>query len=123
MMKRPTRMGWWLIGVAAWLGVTIGAVGLVPTLLPAAVLMAIAGISAGAVNTFGISWLQRRTEPAMQGRVMSLVMLASVGLVPISYAVSGAIAEVNPTALFLAAGGLMIVAAAAAAASRTVRSI
>ena len=83
----------------------------------------IAGISAGAVNTFGISWLQRRTEPAMQGRVMSLVMLASVGLVPISYAVSGAIAQVNPTALFLAAGGLMIVAAAAAAASRTVRSI
>lgn len=123
MMKRPARMGWWLIGVAAWLGVTIGAVGLVPTLLPAAVLMAIAGVSAGAVNTFGISWLQRRTEPAMQGRVMSLVMLASVGLVPITYAVSGAIAEVNPTALFLAAGGLMIASAAAAATSRTVRSI
>jgi MFS family permease len=123
MMKRPTRMGWWLIGVAAWLGVTIGAVGLVPTLLPAAILMAIAGISAGAVNTFGISWLQRRTEPAMQGRVMSLVMLASVGLVPISYAVSGAIAQINPTALFLAAGALMIAAAGAAAASRTVRSI
>ena len=123
MLKRPERMGWWLIGVCAWLGITIGAVGLIPTLAPAAVMMAIAGLSSGAVNTFGISWLQRRTEPSMQGRVMSLVMLASVGLLPLSYAVSGAVAEVNPTALFLAAGGLMVAAAAAAAASRTVRSI
>jgi MFS family permease len=123
MLKRPQRMGWLLIGVCTWLGVTVGAVGLVPTLAPAAVLMAIAGISAGVVNTFGISWLQRRTEPAMQGRVMSLVMLASVGMVPISYAVSGAIAQINPTALFLGAGALMLLAAAVSAASRTVRSI
>jgi hypothetical protein len=55
-------------------------------------LIGIVGLASGAVNTFGISWLQRRTEPAMQGRVMSLVMLASIGLVPISYALSGAIA-------------------------------
>src|SRR4029077_19360905 len=123
MVKRPQRMGWLLIGVCTWLGVTVGAGGLVITLAPAAVLMAIAGISAGVVNTFGISWLQRRTEPAMQGRVMSLVMLASVGLVPISYAVSGAIAQIDPPALFLAAGALMIAAAAAAAASRPVRSL
>jgi hypothetical protein len=123
MLKRPERMGGWLIGVCAWLGATIGAVGLTPTLVPAAVLMAIAGVSAGAVNTFGISWLQRRTEPGMQGRVMSLVMLASLGLVPVAYALSGAIAEVNPTALFLAAGGLMLATAGAAATSRTVRSI
>src|SRR4029077_2341024 len=74
LLKRPQRMGWLLIGVCTWLGVTVGAVGLVPPLAPAAALMAIAGISAGVINTFGISWLQRRTEPAMQGRVMSLVM-------------------------------------------------
>jgi hypothetical protein len=123
MVKRPERIGWWMVAVCAWLGATIGAVGLIPTLAPAAVVMAIGGISSGAVNTFGISWLQRRTDPAMQGRVMSLVMLASLGLVPISYALSGAIADVNPTALFLAAGGLMLATAAAAAASRTVRSI
>ncbi len=123
MVKRPERIGWWMVAVCAWLGATIGAVGLIPTLAPAALVLAIGGISSGAVNTFGISWLQRRTDPAMQGRVMSLVMLASLGLVPISYALSGAIADVNPTALFLAAGGLMLATAAAAAASRTVRSI
>jgi predicted MFS family arabinose efflux permease len=123
MVRRPERMGGWLVGVCAWLGVCVGAVGVIPSLLPAAVVLGIAGISTGLVNTFGISWLQRRTDPGMQGRVMSLVMLASVGLVPVAYALSGAIAEVNPTALFVAAGGLMLATAAAAAASRTVRSI
>jgi hypothetical protein len=123
MVKRPDRMGWWLVAVCAWLGVSIGAVGLIPTLVPAAVAMGIAGIATGAINTFGISWLQRRTDAAMQGRVMSLVMLASMGLVPLAYALSGAIADVNVTALFLAAGGLMLATAAASAASRTVRSI
>ncbi len=69
------------------------------------------------------SWLQRRTDPAMQGRVMSLVMMASIGLVPISLAASGALADVNPTVLFLIAGGLILLASAAAASSRTVRSL
>jgi Transmembrane secretion effector len=123
MVKRPERMGWILVGVCVWLGVTIGAVGLIPTLWPAALVMAIAGFSSGAVNTFGISWLQRRTNPAMQGRVMSLVMLASLGLVPVSYALSGAIADLNVTLLFVGAGVLMVAAGGAAAASRTVRSI
>jgi MFS family permease len=123
VVKRPDRMGWILVGVCVWLGVTIGAVGLIPTLWPAALVMAIAGFSSGAVNTFGISWLQRRTNPAMQGRVMSLVMLASLGLVPVSYALSGAIADLNVTLLFVGAGVLMVVAGVAAAASRTVRSI
>jgi MFS family permease len=123
MVKRPERMGWVMVAVCAWLGITIGAVGLIPTLPPATFVMAVAGLASGAVNTFGISWLQRRTTPAMQGRVMSLVMLASVGLVPISYALSGAIADLNATLLFVGAGVLMLVTAAVAAASRTVRTI
>jgi hypothetical protein len=59
----------------------------------------------------------------MQGRVMSLVMLASMGLAPVSYAVSGAIADFNPTLLFLIAGGMILACAAGTAASRTVRSL
>ncbi|MDQ6773318.1 MAG: MFS transporter [Candidatus Dormibacteraeota bacterium] len=123
MVRRQERMGWWLVAVCAWLGACVVAVGLIPTLLPAAITLGIGGVASGVINTFGISWLQRRTDPDMQGRVMSLVMLASMGLVPVAYALSGAIADVNPTVLFIAAGGLMLATAAAAAASRTVRSI
>jgi hypothetical protein len=119
----PRRFGWLIILLSAWLGIGIGAVGLVPSLLPAALLMGISGVGTGVVNTYGISWLQRRTDSAMQGRVMSLVMLASMGLTPVAYAVSGTIANVNPTLLFLIAGGLMLLCSAGAAASRSVRSL
>ena len=119
----PRRFGWLIILLSAWLGIGIGAVGLVPSLLPAALLMGLSGVGTGVVNTYGISWLQRRTDSAMQGRVMSLVMLASMGLTPVAYAVSGTIANVNPTLLFLIAGGLMLLCSAGAAASRSVRSL
>jgi MFS family permease len=119
----PTRFGWLLVLLCAWLGVGIGAVGLVPSLLPAAILMGVTGVGTGVVNTYGLSWLQRRTDPAMQGRVMSLVMLASMGLAPVAYAASGAIAQVNPTLLFVIAGGMSLLCAGGAAASRSVRSL
>jgi MFS family permease len=119
----PKRFGWLIVLLCAWLGIGMVAVGLVPSLVPAALLMAYSGVGTGVVNTYGISWLQRRTDFAMQGRVMSLVMLASIGLTPIAYAVSGAIAQVNPTLLFLIAGGMMLLCAAGTAASRSVRSL
>jgi hypothetical protein len=119
----PKRFGWLIVSLSAWLGVGIGAVGLLPSLVPAALVMGFSGVATGVVNTYGVSWLQRRTDPAMQGRVMSLVMLASMGLTPVAYAASGAIAEVNPTLLFLIAGGMMLLCGAGAAASRQVRSL
>ena len=119
----PKRFGWLLVALSAWVGIGIAVVGTLPSLLPAAIAMGISGIATGVINTYGISWLQRRTDPAMQGRVMSLVMLASVGLTPVAYAVSGAIADVNPTLLFLLAGGMMLLCGAGAAASRSVRSL
>jgi transmembrane secretion effector len=121
--KPPERIGWLIIGVCAWIGAGVVITGLVGSLIPAAVTLALAGVATGLVNTYGISWLQRQTDPAMQGRVMSLVMLASIGLVPISLAASGAIADVNPTVLFVIAGGIILLASAGAASSRTVRSL
>src|SRR5437016_1643577 len=119
----PKRFGRLIVFLCVWLGLGIGAVGLVPSLVPAALAMGLSGVGTGVVNTYGISWLQRRTDPAMQGRVMSLVMLASMGMTPVAYAVAGPIANVNPTALFVIAGGLMILCGLGAAASRSVRSL
>lgn len=119
----PRQFGLMIVFIAAWLGLLIGGVGIVSSLLPAAVLFGLAGIGTGVVNTYGISWLQRRTDKTMQGRVMSIVMLASMGMTPVAYAVSGPIAQLNPTLLFVVAGGMMLATAAAAAASRTVRSL
>jgi MFS family permease len=119
----PKRFGMLVVALCVWLGLGMIAVGLAPSLLPAALLMALSGIGTGVVNTYGISWLQRRTDPSMQGRVMSLVMLASQGLTPVGYVASGAIALVNPTLLFLIAGGMMLACAAGAVSSSRVRSL
>ncbi|HET7467117.1 MAG TPA: MFS transporter [Candidatus Dormibacteraeota bacterium] len=123
MIPRPERIGWLIVAACSWIGLGIAVTGLLGSLIPAALVLAAAGVATGVINTYGVSWLQRRTDPAMQGRVMSLVMLASIGLVPISLAASGALAQLNPTILFLVAGGLIVAASAAAASSRTVRSI
>jgi MFS family permease len=119
----PKRFGLLIVALCLWLGAGMAIVGLLPSLLLAAVVMGLSGIGTGVVNTYGVSWLQRRTDPGMQGRVMSLVMLASMGLTPVAYAVSGALAQANVTLLFLIAGGMMLACAAGAAASRRVRSL
>ena len=119
----PKRFGWILVALCVWLGIGTGVIGVVPSLVPAAVVMGISGIATGVINTWGISWLQRRTDPGMQGRVMSLVMLASMGLTPVGYAASGAIADINPTLLFLVAGGMIFLCGLGAGASRSVRSL
>ena len=119
----PKRFGRLLVAVCAWIGGGIAVVGLVPALVPAAIALGFAGVASGAINTYGVSWLQRRTDPAMQGRVMSLVMLASMGLTPVAYAASGVVAQAHVTLLFVLCGALILVTAAGAALSRTVRSI
>ena len=119
----PKRFGWLMVLLCLWLGLGVGGVGLLPSLPPAAVAMGLCGVATGVVNTYGVSWLQRRTDAAMQGRVMSIVMLASMGLTPVAYAASGTVADVNPTLLFLIAGGLMLLCAAGTAASPRVRAL
>lgn len=123
MIPPPKRFGLLVVGACAWIGIGLAVVGVLPALVPAAIVMAIAGISTGVLNTYGVSWLQRRTDPSMQGRVMGLVMTASLGLAPVGFAISGAVAQVHPTLLFVAAGGIIVLAAAIAATSRSVRSM
>jgi hypothetical protein len=123
LVRPPKRMGLLIVALCVWLGLGMVGVGLVPSLLPAALLMGLSGVGTGVVNTYGISWLQRRTERSMAGRVMSLIMLASVGLTPVGYAASGVVAQLNPALLFLIAGAMMIACGLGAVASRRVRAL
>jgi hypothetical protein len=50
------------------------------------------------------TWMQTRTPREMLGRMMSMLMLAGTGLVPISQAVSGALSKWSLTGLFAGAG-------------------
>jgi MFS family permease len=75
------------------------------------ILMLLLGIGNGYIGLIIFSWIQQRTPREMLGRMMSMMMLAGMGLVPISQALAGAITRWSLTALFVTAGGLILLTA------------
>ncbi len=86
------------LGALAWINIT-GA---------AAVDMFILGVLNGYLSILLITGLQRSTPKEMLGRLMSMVLLANLGLVPLSQAIAGAMLRWNIPALFLVAGGMLL---------------
>ncbi len=109
MLPQPPAR--WLGGIlgVTWsgLGLGIAALGLIAVTLPAAAVLFLTGLLMGYVQILFITWLQKRTPGQMMGRVMSLMMFASIGLQPISEAITGVIARVDPSILFVGGGILM----------------
>ena len=59
------------------------------------------------VDVLLLTWLQRRTPQAMMGRVMSLMLIAEVGLPPISIAVAGGLIKLSLEWVFVGAGTMI----------------
>lgn len=97
-----------LVLLATFLGFGLIALGFVVHTLTAAMIILSMGIGGGIVGVLALVWLQRETAISMQGRMMSLVMFASVALDPFSQAISGVLLEISLTGLFLAAGFIML---------------
>jgi MFS family permease len=81
--------------------------GLVSNLVLAALVVLGIGIGVGYTNVLLISSLQKRTAPELRGRVMSLVLLGSMGASPLSNALAGAVVDINVQGLFLGVGILL----------------
>ncbi len=80
----------------------------------------------GAGNGFGniimITLLQLWAPPALLGRVMSMVMLSSMGTFPVSVALAGLLVRVfGPVPFFPVAGAVLALAVVGALAQREVR--
>jgi len=99
-----------LLGIAGLLGVGLALIGLAPSVAVVTGLMLAMGLGVGFINVIVVTWVQQRTETAILGRVMSLMMMASVGLAPFSLVLSGALIDVQPTLVFVASGVLILVA-------------
>jgi hypothetical protein len=117
--------GWGLIelGLTGLLGIIVGRIAFVPNLVAAVALATAIGATSSFLGVITISWLQERTEPRLIGRVMSFAMFSAVALDPISFALAGVLAELDLTAMFLAAGALLLLTAALGALSRTMREV
>ena len=106
--RPPARlMGTWLLAVCAVFSVAMALLGFSSTLFEMAAPVFAMGAASGYLVVFFFSWLQARTPAAMMGRMMSLVLFASVGLVPVSEALAGVVMRLSVTAVFVGAGAIL----------------
>jgi hypothetical protein len=117
------RRGPFLLGASAVIGLSVCSLGFLGNLGLVAAVLALMAVSATITNIQLSSWVQGRVEPAVRGRVLSVLMLAAVGLMPLSLAGAGFLAAWSLTGMFLLAGGAMLVVTAAGASRSQVRAI
>jgi MFS family permease len=122
-VKQPHHRGLQFIGMSALCGATLLGIGLVMRLGAVLAFLVLMGMGAGFVSVQFNTWVQTRVERAMLGRVTSLLLVSAVGLIPVSYAVSGVLAQWNLEALFVLAGSTLMASSVLALASRSARSI
>ena len=109
-----------MLGLTAFMGVSLVLLGVMPAITPAAIVAAAMGMAQGYVVIQFITWLQRRTPERMLGRTMSLLMFAVVGLAPVSSTVAGALIQISATAVLMGAGVLMVIVIAVGSLSPSV---
>jgi MFS family permease len=120
-IMRVRRRGLVVLVLTASLGLEVAAFCLITNLAVAIILALAIGASASFLAVINISWLQERAEPGLTGRVMSLAVLATMALDPISFALAGVLVEVNLKATFVGAGALLLLTAMLGATNRATR--
>ncbi len=120
---RPRRVGLMFIFVPFYTSMVSAIFAFTSILAVAMALFFIIGTGMGLINVITPTWLQRRTDPAMLGRVMALVNVGAFGAAPLSMAVAGAVAQVSVTLTLVFSGAVQIATAGAAASSRAFRRI
>jgi MFS family permease len=110
-LPKPTgrTMRLFLITLLVAFGLAMGIMGFINLTWVDFGLMVLLGLGNGYITIILFTWIQTRTPKTMLGRIMSLLMLSSAGLVPVSQAFSGAVGAWNLTLLFVAAGALILV--------------
>jgi MFS family permease len=112
-----------LLFVSTVIGLCLASIGVLNLVsLLTGVLFLMSG-AAAFLNIQLIAWFQQRVERTMMGRVMSVLMFASIGLMPFSLAVAGVAVKWSLPGTFFAAGVMVLLVTLLAAAHRTVREI
>lgn len=119
----PGRFGAVVVLPMALAGLALAGLSAANSTVIAAALTGVAGIALGYTNLLSITWIQRRIPQALMGRVMSLLITGSVGLVPVSMFLSGFAVQLNVNGTLLGAGLGMTAVALVAVSSAAVRHI
>ena len=121
--RQQRKRGWLLLVVCIVVGVCTASIGLLRHLWSLLPILFVMSASAGFLNVHLLAWFQQRVDRSMLGRVMSVLMFASLGLVPLSLAAAGVAVQWNLRGMFAASGALVLMVALIAALQRPVREI
>ncbi|HEY3345777.1 MAG TPA: MFS transporter [Anaerolineaceae bacterium] len=102
------RFHFLILGLFIGFGICLAAFGWVRSTGLVAGMLLFLGVGNGYLAVTLITLLQRRTPARLMGRMMSLVMVANMGLVPVSQALAGALSRWSLTGLFEIGGVLMV---------------
>src|SRR5436190_2084027 len=100
-----------LAGAMVLTGIGYGLVLLSPTLLVAALVMAVIGLATGPFDVVLFTLRQRRTDPAWLGRAFAVSMSLNFIGFPVGSALGGAVAPISLELAFLGALALEVIAA------------
>ena len=117
------RRGALMLLVAAALAPCLGSIGLITRVWSLAGVLFLIGGLATLMNVHIGAWVMQRIDAAVRGRVASVLMLGSFGIMPISFALSGFLIAWNLKFTFLIAGLAMLITAAGASLQKPVREI
>lgn len=117
------RRGLRFLGFVSAEAVGITAIPFIENFAVVAVVLTLIGVAAGLANVSITAWIQGYVDRALIARVMSVLMFAAVGLMPVSLVLAGAVADLHLRAMFVASGALMILTTAAAALHPSTRAI
>jgi hypothetical protein len=121
--RRQRRRGRILLVVGVVIGICTASIGLLSRLWSLLPVLFVMSASAGFLNVHLLAWFQQRVDRAMLGRVMSVLMFASLGLMPLSLAAAGIAIQWSLSGMFAGAGVMVLVVTCIAALQRPVREI
>jgi MFS family permease len=119
----PKRTGTVLLILVSVMGLGLALLGVSTSMIFAATIGLVLGSVDGYINVFFVTWVQSRAPKAFIGRLMSLLMFSSIGLLPISMTLSGALSRVDVTLLLTVSGAIIALLGLVMTLNPTVRAM
>jgi MFS family permease len=107
-MWQIKRRGVMILIVSFVLAICLGSIGLLGKFWMIIAVLLLMGLTAGMANVHLVAWIMQRIDVTVRGRVSSVLMLSSVGLMPVSLAVAGLLTAWNVKLMYLCASGVML---------------
>ncbi|MFJ4474009.1 MFS transporter [Streptomyces xanthochromogenes] len=121
--RPPARRGWTVVGGVAAIGAGMAGLAAVTDVVAATGVVSLIGLGSAFLGVVVVATLQERVPERLLGRVLSLVVLATVAFDPFSYLLAGVLVPFGTTTLFLVCGGAVLACAGLVATSPAIRSL